>query len=37
MEKKNFFEKESLEKISAYKKDESKPIAPYKCCVLYKK
>ena len=31
------FEKEGLEKISADKEDESKPIAPYKCCALYRK
>ena len=31
------FEKEGLEKIHAEKEDESKPIAPYQCCVLYKK
>ena len=31
------FEKEGLEKISAAKEDESKPIAPYKCCALYRK
>jgi len=31
------FEKEGLEKVSAAKEEESKPIAPYKCCALYRK
>ena len=31
------FEKEGLEKVFADKEDESKPIAPYQCCVLYRK
>ena len=31
------FEKEGLEEIHALKEDESKPIAPYRCCVLYRK
>lgn len=31
------FEKEGLEKVYAEKEDESKPIAPYQCCVLYRK
>lgn len=31
------FEKEGLTKISDEKEDESKPVAPYSCCVLYKK
>jgi len=31
------FEKEGLEKIYADKEDESKPVAPYKCSVLYRK
>ena len=31
------FEKEGLIKISEEKEDESKPIALYRCCVLYKK
>jgi len=31
------FEKEGLEKVSTDKEDESKPVAPYKCCALYRK
>jgi hypothetical protein len=31
------FEKEGLVKVSAEKENESKPIAPYQCCVLYRK
>lgn len=31
------FEKEGLKKVYAEKEEESKPIAPYKCCVLYRK
>lgn len=31
------FEKEGLEKIHVQKEDENKPIAPYQCCILYKK
>lgn len=31
------FEKEGLEQIHILKEDESKPIAPYQCCVLYRK
>ena len=31
------FEKEGLEKIHAEKEDARKPIAPYQCCVLYRK
>lgn len=31
------FEKEGLEKVYTEKENESKPIAPYKCCVLYRK
>ena len=31
------FEKEGLEKVSVDKEDESKPVAPYKCCALYRK
>jgi len=31
------FEKEGLEQIHVLKEDESKPIAPYQCCVLYRK
>ncbi|MFC2057684.1 class I SAM-dependent methyltransferase [Campylobacterota bacterium] len=31
------FEKEGLKKIHAEKEDECKPIAPYKCCALYRK
>jgi len=31
------FEKEGLEKIHSEKEDESKPVAPYQCYVLYRK
>lgn len=31
------FEKEGLEKVYTEKEDVSKPIAPYHCCVLYRK
>ena len=31
------FEKEGLEEIYTQKEGESKPIAPYQCCVLYRK
>lgn len=31
------FEKEGLEKIYANKEDESKPIAPFRCSILYRK
>lgn len=31
------FEKEGLKQISVEKENEIKPIAPYKCCVLYRK
>ena len=31
------FENEGLEKIHAQKQDANKPVAPYECCVLYKK
>ena len=31
------FEKEGLEKVYVQKEGESKPIAPYQCCVLYRK
>lgn len=31
------FEKEGLEKIHVQKEDERKPVAPYQCCVLYRK
>jgi len=31
------FEEEGLEKIYAQKKDANKPVAPYECCVLYKR
>jgi SAM-dependent methyltransferase len=31
------FEKEGLVKVSSEKEDETKPIAPYKCIVLYRK
>lgn len=31
------FEKEGLVKVHAQKEDESKSIAPYQCCVLYRK
>ena len=31
------FEKEGLEKIHAQKEDVNEPVAPYKCCVLYRK
>ncbi len=31
------FEKEGLEQVYHEKEKESKPVAPYKCCVLYRK
>lgn len=31
------FEKEGLEKVHAQKADERKPVAPYQCCVLYRR
>jgi len=31
------FEKEGLEKVSANKEEEGKPVAPYRCCLLYRK
>lgn len=31
------FEKQGLERISIEKENEVKPIAPYQCCVLYRK
>jgi len=33
----SLFEKEGLEKIYAQKKDSNKPVAPYECCVMYKR
>jgi len=31
------FEKEGLQKVYTKKENEKKPIAPYQCCVLYRK
>lgn len=31
------FEKEGLEQVYSNKEKESKPVAPYKCCALYRK
>jgi hypothetical protein len=31
------FEKEGLQKVYRVKEDEKKPIAPYQCCVLYRR
>jgi len=33
----SLFEKEGLEKIYAQKKDSNKPVAPYECCMMYKR